>query len=258
MHCGYPQPLWWNGYHHNNYHLWDQVILELLRGDCLDRSFEISLREFIDSLYNHDTQRFSNGIGIYEELLNESTEKRRLIFNRLLHETISQNQANKELWDLLIENCSKDELGIYFSKIVEVIEGVQYHHTSYDDLYDIFDSSIIEKEIYPRSENDNNLLRVCNIYYEFIEIKNRLKIEVDEDDCKVSVGFCALIQTAYETNPPRLSLTNSIVLNLMKRLGTVNEDVKRLIEANRERLLDVGSKINNEFDDHYELDNWIE
>lgn len=255
VHCGYPQPLWWNGYHHNNYELWDPVILEVLMRECFDRSFEISLREFVDSLYNK-SQRFPNGIEIYVKLLNEGSKKRDLIFNRLFHETISQNQANKKLWDHLFENCSKDEMDNYISKIVDLIEGVQYHHMSYKDLYELFDSKIIFQEIYPRLEIDKKLLYICNMHYELEDMKNRFGIEVQDEETRE--GMSTLIQSIYESTPPRLSLTNKMVLHLMEKLGVVNKELNRLIEKNRKRLVGIGSNINTQFNDHYKLENWIE
>jgi hypothetical protein len=97
VHCGYPQPLWWNGYHHCNYELWDAVIVEVMRRNIFNnRVFDIALREFIHILYNKNEKRIDNLYNIYITHLLSSEEKRKLAFERLLFETVTDNQSNKK------------------------------------------------------------------------------------------------------------------------------------------------------------------
>ena len=146
VHCGYPQPLWWNGYHHNNYKLWDAVIVEILRRNILDKAFDIALRELIDLIYNYDNRRISNIYDIYIDLL-KVKEKRKLVFERLLYDTIDQNQCNKKVWDLLFEHSSDDEKENYYDKIVDNIELVQCYQLNDGDLFALFSKEIIFKKL---------------------------------------------------------------------------------------------------------------
>lgn len=100
--CGFPQPLWFNGYHHSGkYSLWDGVMMEVLKKDIVDENYNISLREMIDELYNNNDHRFVNGYDVYKEMLSDE-EKRKQIFERLAYTSVTQNQDNKKMWDELL------------------------------------------------------------------------------------------------------------------------------------------------------------
>lgn len=106
--CGFPQPLWFNGYHHSGeYSLWDGIMMEVLRRRVIDECYEISLRELIDVLYNND-HRFDNGYDLYKEMLSDE-KNRRQIFARLTYTSVTQNQDNKKMWDNLLQACSEEE-----------------------------------------------------------------------------------------------------------------------------------------------------
>lgn len=107
--CGFPQPLWFNGYHHSGkYSLWDGVMMEVLKKDIVDENYNISLREMIDELYNNNDHRFVNGYDVYKEMLSDE-EKRKQIFERLAYTSVTQNQDNKKMWDELLQACSEEE-----------------------------------------------------------------------------------------------------------------------------------------------------
>ncbi|RYD01704.1 hypothetical protein N752_29450 [Desulforamulus aquiferis] len=175
IHCGYPQPLWWNGYHHNNYILWDAVIVEVLRRNELNKTFYIALREVIDLLYNYDDRRIANINDIYEEDLLKSPEKRKLAFETLLNVTVNQNQCNKELWDLLFQYSSQEEIEFYFDKIAKDIELVQYYQIGEGDIFALFDKSMIFKKIYPRLEVDNLIKSLVESMFTLYKVINDSK-----------------------------------------------------------------------------------
>ncbi|ANC22873.1 hypothetical protein WR52_29635 (plasmid) [Bacillus cereus] len=257
IHCGFPQPLWWNGYHHNNYEVWDKVIEKILSGNNYDRTFQIALREFIDNLYNHDTRRFADSFEFLQKELLNNEEKRALVFNRLLFETIAQNQANKKLWMLLLTNSSMNEQREYLDKIAEYIEAVQYYHTNYDDLHSLFDKSIIYNEIYPRIKKDFEIYKCCINLLQIYEDIKKIGGEEDELCQKVVQTFRVYIKKNYDITPPRMSLTDRYVLYTMKALKIEDMELQKKIKENSMKQFKIREKLATEFDDHYEIEDWI-
>ncbi|MGM2667019.1 hypothetical protein ACS2QR_03415 [Bacillus cereus group sp. Bce026] len=257
IHCGFPQPLWWNGYHHNNYKLWDKIIMEIISGDNYSRVFQISLREFIDSLYNHSATRFLDGDKILTENLLSDEKKRSFVFERLLAETITQNQENKQLWDLLFANSNINEQKKYLDKIVKYIEAVQFYHTGEMDLYCIFDKAIIYNEIYPRIEEDSAICKFCTIQLRYYEFEEELGDERSEIHQKIISLFKIYIKMAYDSKPPRMSLTNKIVLNTMMKLKIEDKEIEEKIKQISKNQSNVRKELAKDFDDHYEIENWI-
>lgn len=280
IHCGYPQPLWWNGYHHNNYKLWDAVIVEVLKRDELNRVFDIALREVIDMLYNHDDRRITNIHNVYEQDLLKTPNKRKLVFERLLYVTVTQNQCNKKLWDLLLQYSSKEERELYFTKIVEDIELVQYYQINDEDLFGLFDSDIIFEEIYPLLEVDNFIKRFVEISLILYKIINNSKNTFEDfrdKDLKSSIqkvnkeeilnkndelekfknSFIATMNKIYKDNPPRLFLSNKFVKFAMEEIEINSPELKNLIEKNRVRLIEITSDLRQKYDDHYDLVDWV-
>ena len=89
IYCGYSQPLYWMGYHHQNSELWDEVILEVLKRDQLNKSYEIALREFIDWINKGEKENIENLLKIYSfEILNENTEKTKQVFREISYITV--------------------------------------------------------------------------------------------------------------------------------------------------------------------------
>lgn len=262
IHCGYPQPLWWNGYHHCNYKIWDKVIIRVLKNkNYKDKSFDIALRELLDSLYNYEENRFENGYEIWKNLnIKSPKDMKDILFYRLLYMTVSQNQSNKTLWDIFIESCKEEELNIYLDQIVDNIEGIQNYHTTYDDLFELFDKNIIYKEIIPRLKGDNIIFNLCDLFHNLEEMPKDIlnKNEKNLIDKKNHI-FTSLIKATYSNNPPRLSLSNKITLHTMKKLNIHDNEIEILIEENRKRLNDIVSETEEklyEHYEHYELDNW--
>lgn len=280
IHCGYPQPLYWNGYHHNNYELWDAVIVEVLRRNELNRAFDIALREVIDLLYNHDKNRISNIYDLYEHNLLSDTNKRNLVFEALLHVTISQNQCNKKLWDLLLQYSSQKEIEFYFNKIVEDIELIQYNQIGDGDLYALFDNSIIFGKIYPNLEVDNCIKtlgeNILTFYKTINDSKNTFEgfqdkelnasiqkvneekiLEINTELEEVKATFVTNISKIYKDNPPRLFLSNQLVKCVMEKIEITSSELEDLVEKNRVRLIKITRDLRQKYDDHYDLLDWI-
>lgn len=263
VHCGFPQPLWWNGYHHNNYKLWDEIILKVLEGNKYNEAFEVSLKEFIESLYNHDKNRFGDGYFLFEKILLSDEIKRGIVFNRLFITTINNNQKNKLLWDLLLKNSGENELKMFFDKIATHIEAIQYYHSSHNDLYDIFDHSIIFKEIYPRIKEDYAIYILCNRLMSVNEQYSQTDdytIFKNNDDKLITGGFLNLFREIYSNQRPRMSLTKKIVLYTMKKINVdINsmKEMKKMMEDNRINQLDQVRFFKEELKEEYNLENWI-
>lgn len=280
VHCGYPQPLWWNGYHHNNYKLWDAVIVEILRRNELNRAFYIALREVINLLYNYDDRRITNIQDVYEQDLLKIPNKRKLVFERLLHETVNQNQCNKKLWDLLLQYSSQEEIELYFNNIAEDIELVQYWQINDGDLFALFDKSIIFEKIYPRLEVDNCIKKLGEYIFMLYEMINDSKntfeafknkelrpsiqkmneeeiLKKNDELEKLKNGFVVSITKIYKDNPPRLFLSSKFVKNVMKKMEITSPELEDLIEKNRMRLIEITRDLRQKYDDHYDLVDWI-
>lgn len=258
VYCGYPQPLWWNGYHHINKKLWDDVIVEVLRRDQFNQSFQIALREIIGLLYNDDKRRISNIYDVYECDLLKTSEIRRLVFERLLYETISQNQCNKKIWDLLLKYSSKEEKEIYYNKIVEKIELVQYWQISYGDLFDLFDNTVIYEEIYPRLEVDNSIKIFGECMLELYESVDSSNNFLKDDFERLRGEFIKYVTHLYKINPPRLSFSNKFVKYIIKEMEVVSPELEDLVERNRVRQMQIVEDLRKKYTDYYELVEWVD
>lgn len=256
IYCGYPQPLWWNGLHHTNKKLWDDIIVEVLKRDKFDNSYNIALRELMDLLYNHDDRRIENIYEIYEEILLKDYKKRSLVFEKLIHVTATQNQSNKKLWDLLFEYSSQEEECFYYDRITEDIELIQYYQYGNGDLFELFDEEKIFKQIYPRLDSDNEIIKFINrflsTYSSIISINEfaNKDLELEKET------FKNMLIDKLRKTPPRLFISNYIIQNSVKKLNIKSSELENLIEKNRVRLLDIASECRKKYNDNYDLDNW--
>jgi hypothetical protein len=258
VHCGFPQPLWWNGIHHVNYELWDAVIIEVLKGDTFDQSFHLSLREFVRALYNH-SKRFGGGYELLREILQNSPQKRKLIFDQLLNETIRNNQENKKMWDMLFESSTEEEKKRYFLTIAENIEAVQYFHDDFGDLTVLFDKKVIFEEIYPLLPDDHAIYNICNNYILLYKSCKKLQIDDEEINNSLRKSFEELISHCYINFPPRMTMTNKLVVYTMEILQIEIEDstINKALEDNHSRMIKTREEIAKKFNQEYELKNWI-
>lgn len=206
--CGFPQPLWFNGYHHSGkYSLWDGVMMEVLKKDIVDENYNISLREMIDELYNNNDHRFVNGYDVYKEMLSDE-EKRKQIFERLAYTSVTQNQDNKKMWDELLQACSEEEKKQYFLIISNFIEMVEYENMGYNGLLCEYELKDIVHYILPCFSSDQSIYKLSDAM--LLMYRNIQEMEVDESK-KVKQLYETMVQETYKNDPPRLLFTNKIV-----------------------------------------------
>ncbi|UHA73292.1 ATP-binding protein [Paenibacillus sp. 481] len=254
VHCGYPQPLWWNGYHHHNAKVWNCVIVEVLGRPPEGRCFDIALREFIDALYNYDTRRFGDGMAVYTRLV-ANPAQRQALFRQLLTVTATNNQSNKQMWDLLLAHSSEEERQQFFTIIAENIEAVQYQC---DDLLELFEWEVVFGQLCSRLGIDHTVVVFCFRHIDYAEQQATASLADDEEHWRLLGKFKAYISLVYEHNPPKMTLTDRIVGNTLRKLRIADDVIDRLLEANRQQLIESGSKQAQSFDDHYELENWVQ
>ena len=165
IYCSYSQPLYWMGYHHQNSELWDEVILEVLKRDQLNKSYEIALREFIDWINKGEKENIENLLKIYSfEILNENTEKTKQVFREISYITVIKGikiellngnmiiWSGNILWEIFfnfIKNKSLIEYKKYLNNIVDEIELFE----RYQFIDELFDKEVFN-EILDRLNND--------------------------------------------------------------------------------------------------------
>ena len=210
----------------------------------------------MDLLYNHDNRRIENIYEIYEEILLKDYKKRSLVFEKLMHVTATQNQSNKKLWDLLFEYSSQEEECFYYDRITEDIELIQYYQYGNGELFELFDKEKIFKQIYPRLDSDNEIIKFTNrflsTYSSIISINEfaNKDLELEKET------FKNMLIDKLRKTPPRLFISNYIIQNSVKKLNIKSSELEILIEKNRVRLLDIASECRKKYNDNYDLDNW--
>ena len=163
------------GYHHQNSELWDEVILEVLKRDQLNKSYEIALREFIDWIYEDKREDVEGLLRIYDLEIYKNTEKRRKIFEELL-QLIVTNKINiiffdgripcgigRELWNKFFQYLKKEvvqEYDFFIKKIAEKIEIIERNYEieeifERDVALDIFKKIELDKKDYDTNKFEN-------------------------------------------------------------------------------------------------------
>lgn len=246
VYTGFPQPLWWNGYHHKNSGFWDAIILEVLQTKWVDWSFRLALKEFIDKLYNR-TLSFKGCIEFYSNLL-ESEEISKVVFEELIFVSTTQNQSNTELWSKFTEKPIFIQDPFYLDLVIQNIDSLQYRQLGYNDLLAYFDSRFIQQYIIPNFENDKLLFILINKYEKF------KKADLQDMSNKV----LELIKHSLEFNPPNLSLTNKITKYALNDFGALDESIEAIIERNRKNYINRASSTLHEIEGNYKLKNWQE
>lgn len=282
VYCGYPEPLSFNGYDHNNYKIWDAVIVEVLKRDQLNRTFLIALREIMNVLYNDRNRIILKNYEMYTNLLTKK-EKRKLVFERLFYITIQKNQSNKRVWHLLLQNSSDEEKKLYFDKIVDEIELIENNQIGYDDLFELFDENVVYEEIYRRLPNEYGMFLFVRyqevIYEEFINNKKKYEnhsikesevsksIKAMDDDMiklinknitDLNEKVLGFLIDQYKTEAPRLLLTDKMIISSIKKMNINSNELNKLIDENRERFYKVITKNKCKYNDHYVLKDWLE
>lgn len=261
--CGFPQPLWFNGYHHSGkYSLWDGVMMEVLKKDIVDENYNISLREMIDELYNNNDHRFVNGYDVYKEILSDE-EKRKQIFERLAYTSVTQNQDNKKMWDELLQACSEEEKKQYFLIISNFIEMVEYENMEYNGLLCEYELKDIVHYILPCFSSDQSIYKLSDAM--LLMYRNIQEMEVDESK-KVKQLYETMVQETYKNDPPRLLFTNKIVNYTCKEMGGVSDVMQKVLEKNKKDFWDRYERVKETFEsncplkirEEYRLENWYD
>lgn len=261
--CGFPQPLWFNGYHHSGkYSLWDGVMMEVLKKDIVDENYNISLREMIDELYNNNDHRFVNGYDVYKEMLSDE-EKRKQIFERLAYTSVTQNQDNKKMWDELLQACSEEEKKQYFLIISNFIEMVEYENMRYNGLLCEYELKDIVHYILPCFSSDQSIYKLSDAM--LLMYRNIQEMEVDESK-KVKQLYETMVQETYKNDPPRLLFTNKIVNCTCKEMGGVSDVMQKVLEKNKKDFWDRYKRVKETFEsncplkirEEYRLENWYD
>lgn len=261
--CGFPQPLWFNGYHHSGkYSLWDGVMMEVLKKDIVDENYNISLREMIDELYNNNDHRFVNGYDVYKEMLSDE-EKRKQIFERLAYTSVTQNQDNKKMWDELLQACSEEEKKQYFLIISNFIEMVEYENMGYNGLLCEYELKDIVHYILPCFFSDQSIYKLSDAM--LLMYRNIQEMEVDESK-KVKQLYETMVQETYKNDPPRLLFTNKIVNYTCKEMGGVSDVMQKVLEKNKKDFWDRYERVKETFEsncplkirEEYRLENWYD
>lgn len=259
VYCGFPQPLWWNGYHHSNCELWDRIIAEVLQDEIIDKAFEISLREFIDCQYNYRPRFKKTCQNIWESLLTNN-EKRKKTFRELLYVTVSQVQTNKSLWDKYWDKATPKEKESDYDNLASVVELIELYQRGESGILDIFEMDIVFKQLYPRLKSDNLVKKLCYISWQYyVGTKDFLAEESQPKEIeKAKTIFEKGIKLLYKNDPPRMRLTNLIVKNTMDKLEVKSEEILQLLEKRRNESIEATDKLRKMFDDDYKLKNWNE
>ena len=261
--CGFPQPLWFNGYHHSGkYSLWDGVMMEVLKKDIVDENYNISLREMIDELYNNNDHRFVNGYDVYKEMLSDE-EKRKQIFERLAYTSVTQNQDNKKMWDELLQACSEEEKKQYFLIISNFKEMVEYENMGYNGLLCEYELKDIVHYILPCFSSDQSIYKLSDAM--LLMYRNIQEMEVDESK-KVKQLYETMVQETYKNDPPRLLFTNKIVNYTCKEMGGVSDVMQKVLEKNKKDFWDRYERVKETFEsncplkirEEYRLENWYD
>ncbi len=260
VYCGYPQPLWYNGYHHSRNKLWDKLIEEILlktNKGC----FEVAQRELLNHLINlGEDDRFSDGYLIWQELCKSGKEIRKKLFSRLLIETVSVNSSRKQkFWDALLSNADNDERDIIIATIIEDIEAIQIYHHEASEIFEIFNKGFFYKEVLPWLKQDTLIISACDTMLKM----DKSTRELDDPDIvnktkQTYDKFFKKIKEVYETIPPRLYLTNSLILFTISKLDFLEvAELERLVEENRLRIINIGRKLQEKYNDEYEIEDWL-
>ena len=268
--CGFPQPLWFNGYHHSGKcSLWDGVMMEVLRKGIIDENYNISLREMLDELYNNNGHRFVDGYDVYKQMISDE-KNRKQIFICLTYISLTQNQDNKKMWDELLQVCSEEEKKQYFSMISEFIEMIEYKNIGYNGLLCEYELEDIVHYILPYFSSDQLIYKLSEavllVYRNFQKMENISYIEIEKDKLKkVKQLYETMVQETYKNAPPRLLFTNKIVNYTYKEMGRIPDVIQKALEKNKKDFWDRYERVKETFEkncplkirEDYILENWI-
>ena len=264
IYCGFPQPLWHNGYHHNAKDRWKNIIAELLKHgiEVWSRAFQIALREFVFAEYNKmgDFEKYNDNV--WNCLLTDDV-KRRVVFEYLLLATVTINQNHAALWQNYFAHCKMDEIQESCKEIVKYIEAVEYYQDE-EEIVNMFGVKILLNYLYPLLEGDYKIFKMR------VAIVNAMKeLEQQKDtDCRAKsfiesfrLSFKEKIMDIYSSaKPPRMKSTQFRVIDIMDRLHLKYKEITDVLNERSNKTLEFAIKQQKDkkFADWYPLENWNE
>ena len=268
--CGFPQPLWFNGYHHSGeYSLWDGIMMEVLRKHINDECYYISLRELIDVLYNEE-HRFDGGYELYREMLSDE-RNRKQIFERLAYTSVTQNQDNKKMWDHLFQKCSEEEKKHYFAILSNFTEMIEMENMGYNGLLCEFDFKDIVHYILPYFYSDELIYKLSDTMLSMYEIMKKAEsdpyIDIEMDDKEsIKWSYEKIVEETYKNNPPRLLFTNKLVEYTCEKMELESEVIQRVLKDSKNNFWERHRQVEEKFQkdcpleimDEYSLEHWCD
>lgn len=259
IYCGYPQPLWWNGYHHASKERWTSIIAEELKtGFELDgRAFKIALREFIYFEYEWNNCFEWCREEIWGSLLSEP-QKRAAAFEELLRVTTTVCQTNQDVWTRYLGSCSSDELMQSFKAIAAVIEAIEYNQGK-KGCFDLFSASFVNEYLYEFLPVDRLLMHLCNDILIF-DSKNKKFAEkdflelLDMDD--LFGKFEATTLNFLRKKQVHMKSTHNLIRIVMKALNRKSIELSHGLEQQRLAAIELAHEQQKLFYDHYNLEKW--
>lgn len=258
VHCGYPQPLWWNGYHHAFMERWTSIIAEELKTEPNfdGRAFKTALREFVLDEYNYSPQFEAFRDEVWNHLLLDE-QSRAFVLEELLRATTSVNQKNKKIWTRAVNCCRPDELTQLFKKIADVIEAVEYYQD--EGCYDLFDPDLITEYLYQFLPVDGLLIGMSQVAI-FMAQKNQDYIKLGLTESQDMDGLYQQFEDKalnfYLEQLPRMKWTCKLVHYAMKLTGRKSPQLDSYLERQRLTSISRAKEQRKKFDDHYTVEKW--
>lgn len=241
--CGYPQPLWWLGFHHNGTDRWYKIVKFIIKNE-FPIGFDICLREMIgDGVNGFQPEWKEDGFIIWDMLCRESDNKERLA-DRLIFETSRCScsiESTQKLWHSLIRGYGNDDDELV-KMIVDNLEILQNNHP--EDLLEFFNNGFFETKLLPKLPLDELVIRLL------ITIKDQKISSAD----KVEEAIIEIMKLAQH-----IKLKLDITFKMIKRIGEPKSNefpaLVNLLQLPN-LIQEEGRKLLDEMDDHFELENW--
>lgn len=263
IYCGYPQPLWWNGYHHMAKKRWQYIIAKVLKQYDLevDRSFRIALHEFMHKEYEKTDCFLQYRTDIWNALLCDG-ERRKAVFEYLLLVTVTVNNNGAALWHNYFKHCTDEEILSSCETIAKYIEAVELYQDE-DELIDLYKNSSLLRYLYKYLHSD---YKVYNILLMVVRLVSANSNGTDNDINNASTYITSEekdrikneLLRIYKESMPRMRMTRYFVLRIITDLQLECKELEALVEEQRRKMLDVAFTLKKEkrFDDSYRLENW--
>lgn len=263
IYCGYPQPLWWNGYHHMAKKRWQYILAKVLRQYDLvvDRSFRIALHEFMHKEYEKTDCFLQYREDIWNALLCDG-ERRKAVFEYLLLVTVTVNNNGTALWHNYFKHCTEEEALSSCETIAKYIEAVELYQDE-DELIDLYKNSILLRYLYKYLYGDYKVYQILSSIVRLVntnsngvdnDIKNDSTYITRAEKDKVKVELLQI----YKESPPRMRMTRNFVLRIITVLQLECKELETLVEEQRRKITEVAFTLKKDkrFDDSYRLENW--